>query len=261
MTVIDFLNENKKYSKSATISQISLKSDSESSDVKGDSSADSSNSGSESSSSSGGEPSSGGESSSSSSSSSGGTSGGGSSQSNYQYFEPQSAIACFVDGKFVGKLENEEEIMGYMLAYEMATSGDMVLDNIEEGMFSGSKFSVVIKKKSNNIKFRYENEIPCVDVHVKIAKSSINEILGEGIAEEPNFEEYDYLKKCFVKKIQESVAKCFIKSKEMGLDVFGAYDLAYKFHYNKTNKYYKDYSDFIDKLKLNVEVEINTFDY
>ena len=52
------------------------------------------------------------------------------------------------------------------------------------------------------------------------------------------------------------IAKTFEKSKEMGADVFGAFDIANKFHYKSTKQNFGTMEEFLEKLKLNVEVDV-----
>ena len=57
------------------------------------------------------------------------------------------------------------------------------------------------------------------------------------------------------------VASCFEKSKSLGADIFGAFDIANKFHYKKTKENYETMEEFLEKLKLNVEVKVSRLEH
>lgn len=256
ITLIDFLNQNKMYSKSAVASQLSFHTNEES--KKGE---DASSGGSSGSSSSGSETSSQTSSSGSSGGSSSNSSSGGGGQSEQQYFDPEASIVCFVDGKFVGKLEDEKAIEGYMLANKKTKMSDILIEDVKAGRLDGDKIEVVVKKKKDTLKVIFEGDNPTLEMKIKITKCEINEIMtGDVIASLTN-EEFDAVKKGLKKHICECVEKCFNTSKEMGLDVFNAYEIAYKKHYKKTTEDFSDYSEFLSKLQLKVEVDVLQMDY
>ena len=62
-------------------------------------------------------------------------------------------------------------------------------------------------------------------------------------------------------KISNSISKTFIKSKELKADIFGAYDLANKFYYDKIKNKFSSMEEFIEKIKLNVIVNVSRLEY
>lgn len=283
-TVLDFLNRTKNFSKTATASVFSLKTNEESSasnENSNSSSSGSSTSGGGESSMSGGleSPSSGSSGSGSGSGGSGsGSSGGGSGsggsgsgssgsssggsggEPETQFFTPRTPVMCFVDGKFAGKLEEDEEILGYMLFRKKTNSIDLNVEQ-SEGKHAGTKFSINIRDKSTKSKVRFENGKPCLDITFFINNADINEILTSDIVPELDEEDFQYLLKSTEKTISKAIATCFEKGKSIGADVFDAYEQAYKFLYNETQSHYSDSVDFVKDLKLNVSVEIKKLDY
>lgn len=187
----------------------------------------------------------------------GGEQGGG---SKYQYFKAQTELGCFVDGRYVGKLE-KDEVLGYMLANKKATIDDVYAEDFDKSVFNAKRVGVKIKDKTNKLKIRYENNIPCLDLVVKIKNSAIYEIQSEEFIDAPTDAEFGEIKNGLKKKIAENVSKCFEKSKELKADIWGAYLLAQKHHYKQTNMYYKNREDFLSNLKLNVIVEIDRLEY
>ena len=187
----------------------------------------------------------------------GGEQGGG---SKYQYFKAQTELGCFVDGRYVGKLE-KDEVLGYMLANKKATIDDVYAEDFDKTVFNAKRVGVKIKDKTNKLKIRYENNIPCLDLVVKIKNSAIYEIQSEEFIDAPTDAEFSEIKNGLKKKIAENVSKCFEKSRELKADIWGAYLLAQKHHYKQTNMYYKNREDFLNNLKLNVIVEIDRLEY
>jgi len=187
----------------------------------------------------------------------GGEQGGG---SKYQYFKAQTELGCFVDGRYVGKLE-KDEVLGYMLANKKATIDDVYAEDFDKSVFNAKRVGAKIKDKTNKLKIRYENNIPCLDLVVKIKNSAIYEIQSEEFIDAPTDAEFSEIKNGLKKKIAENVSKCFEKSKELKADIWGAYLLAQKHHYKQTNMYYKNREDFLSNLKLNVIVEIDRLEY
>ena len=248
MTMMDFLNDNKWYSKTAVASTISLKPNEEKNK--------SSSSGSSSESSDGG----------TSGGSSGGSSGGlssssSSSESESQFFEAFSPIVCFVDGRFAGKLESDDEITGYMLANKKARAVDIDLTAESEGILFGKKMEINIKNMRNSYKLRYEGKTPCIDICININNSEINEIITDDIIGTLSDKEFEGVKTDISNEISTRISACFMKAKSFGADIFDAYELAYKFHYKKTTEKFKNPAEFLKNLKLNVQVNVHKLDY
>ncbi len=274
-TVLEFLNRTKNFSKTATASVFSLQSDQEQSSESssgsessggdkngggGLESSSSSGSGGESQGSGGAGGGSSGSTGGGSSGSSGGSGGGSGGSQETQFFVPRSPIMCFVDGKFVGKLEDDKETLGYMLFNRKAKSIDLNIE-VEEGDLKGTKLAINIRRKNTTRKVRFENGKPCVDVKFEITNADMNEILTSDIIPDLSEEQFQVVVETIKKTVSESISVCFEKAKSFGADVFDAYEQAFKFHYDETMKHYNNESDFVKDLKLNVSVEVKKLDY
>ena len=187
----------------------------------------------------------------------GGEQGGG---SKYQYFKAQTELCCFVDGQFVGKLE-KDEVLGYMLANKKATIDDVYVDEIENEILKAKRIGVKIKDKTNKLKVRFEDNTPCLDLTVKIKNSAVYEIQSDELIDIPTDAEFEEIKKEISNKISKNISACFEKLKSLGADVWGAYALAQKYHYKKTNETYNSRTEFLNALRLNVIVEIDRLEY
>ena len=274
-TMMQFLNSNRGKSETAVVSVLSLKSNEETSgsgssgggSSSGGSSGGegSSGSSSEGSSSSGGESQGSGGESQGSESSSGGSSGssggsGGSGESGKQYFVADAPILIFTRGRYVGKLEGEDEVSGYMLTHKNAKAIDLMVESSDDGRLKDAKLEINIKNMGASRSVRFENDKPVIDVKIKIYNAEINEILCEDIVALLTEEEYKTMKKDLSEEIKGRVEKCFKKAKESNADIFEAYEKAYRKHYKKTQKY-KSMEEFLKDLTLNVEVEVRKLDH
>ncbi len=252
-TILDFLTESKSFSKTAMASELAFESNEEQSS---DTSSSESSGQSESSQSSSGESD---QSEGSSSSGSSGSSDGGSNSSSSSenvYFKPKAPILCFVDGKLACKFEDIEEVTGVLITDRHTQTIQIGLDEFSHENLEDTKVSIRVDSMHTSFFVRFEEEIPCLDVKVNITNSEIVEILGNENILGINNEVYEDIKNSLKKKISTCISKAFEKAKESNADMFGAYELAYKFKYGDLKKYYDDETEFIKNLKLNVEVDV-----
>ena len=113
---------------------------------------------------------------------------------------------------------------------------------------------VKMKAKTNSYKVRYENQTPCFDLVVTVEKSEIEEIQAQDPTAQLSESEYSAIKKALKEDICKKVSLAFEKAKGFGADVFNVYELAHKTKYKETTKNYDSPEEFLNNLKLNVEV-------
>ena len=178
-----------------------------------------------------------------------------------QYFDATTPINCFVSGKYVGKLEEPDEIEGYMLAKNKCKIDDITLSDLNFGKLNNAKISIKIKNKSNKISFCFEGGIPRLDINVSIKNAEIKEIHNKEIMSTFTKEEFEFIKKEMAKAISGKIAASFKKAQELGADIFGAYNLANRFYYGKTKADFNELSEFLNSIKLNVTVKTNRLEY
>lgn len=178
-----------------------------------------------------------------------------------QYFQAITPLACFVSGKYVGNLESEEEIKGYMYSRKESLSDDISLENINFKGLKNAKVGIDIKDKQTKKKLRFEGETPCLDIDIKLINASIKEIQSDEFVSIPSDGEFELIKSELQEKISKAIALSFKKACQLGADVFGAYEIANKFHYKKTNNHFESMEDFLQKLKLNVSVDVQRLEY
>lgn len=261
LTVLDFLKQSKSISKTSVVSSLSLKTNEETSLV----AKQASESGEESGSSKTGESSSeaeekgsnssGGSESGSSSGSSGSDSGSQQGGEKYKYFESISSLGVFVDGKIVGFLDTEDEVFGYLFSYGKCTRDDISVENVQVGENKSTKIGIKILSKTNKKKIRFENGKPVLDIVVKIKKAKIEEINTDDVVGDLTDSELDEIAKAMQQTIKNKVCKAYEKSKTLSADIFGAYNLAYRYKYNETKRF-DSMEEFLADLSINVEVKV-----
>lgn len=242
-TILDFVNQSSSYGKSAVASIIKLSPENESSEQNSGSSSSSSESA---------------EGASSGSSLPSSTEG---SSNESQFFESRAPIMCFTAGKFMGKLESDEEIFGFMMADSRAKAGDFSVDCVETETFKNAKVTFIIKDKMNFKQIRYENGKPRIDLTLVINNAEIAEVLSDEPVLRISPDEYKSVEKAMQKELSRLIGVCFDKAKEIGVDIFDAYEIAYKYKYKETINRYKCVEDFLGDLKLSVNVLVQKLDY
>lgn len=261
LTVLDFLKQSKSISKTSVVSSLSLKTNeetslvakqaSESGEESGSGKTDESSSEAEEK----GSNSSGGSESGGSSGSSGSDSGSQQGGDEYKYFESVSSLGVFVDGKIVGFLDTEDEVFGYLFSYGKCTRDDISVENVQVGENKSTKIGIKILSKTNKKKIRFENGKPVLDIVVKIKKSKIEEINTDDVVGDLTDSELDEISKAMQQTIKNKVCKAYEKSKTLSADIFGAYNLAYRYKYNETKRF-NSMEEFLAELSINVEVKV-----
>jgi len=259
-SLVSFVNKSLNHSKTSAVSILSINSESSGSNEQA-SGGESAGSGSGSSSS-GGSGESGGQEGEQMSSSSGSSSGGsGGSEEGSKFFEALTPLACFVGGEFVGMLESEDEILGYMYANEKCIAEDISLDGLNFGNLKNAKVGIDVKFKKSLKKIRYENNVPCLDICIKVSNAGIKEIQNDEFLHSVSGEEFEFIKTKIQEHISKTISKTLEKGKELKAYVFGSFDIANKFHYKKTKLEFDDMEEFLNSLKLNVQVDVSRLEY
>lgn len=261
VSLLEFLRDSTSLSRTSVASVLNLKSNDENSKDnplgKSSSSGGASGSGNESSGSGGGSDGESGSTGGESGTEDGGEQGGG---EKYQYFEAQTSLGVFVDGKKIGELK-DDEVLGFMLANKKTTIDEVQVENVKADSLEQAKIGVKIKNKNVSRKVSFENDIPCLDIVVKIKHASIYEIENDKLIDIPTEVEFEAIKKAIKEKVAKDISKCFAKSKEYNADIWSAYELSFKHYYYKTIKNYKISDEFLKDLRLNVRVEIDRLEY
>ncbi len=260
-SLVSFVNDSLNYSKTSIVSVLSMNKDSKNNGQSGSSQSGEGSSGEQENGGGTSENNSSQSQTSSSGESEGSSSGGSGGESKTEYFDAITPLACFVDGKFVGKLETDDEIIGYMFAERKSTAEDISIKDVTCGQLKNAIVGIDAKYKTCKKKIRFENDTPCLDIDIKITNSSIKEIQNESLVQNVSSEEFEFIKTKMQEEISKKIVSAFEKSKEFKADIFGAFDIANKFHYTQTKGKFESMEDFLSKLKLNVKVNISRLEF
>ena len=267
ITVLDFMNENNTYGKTAVASVFKLISNDDESESGSEggssgglsedsSSGESSDSQSSGSGESQGGSSSGGGSSGGGSSDSGGSSGSGSDKNSKMYFSPNTPTFVFVDGKFVLEISDKEENSGFLIAQKKTKTSYVEVKDFQDVKLKDAKVSVIVKSKKVRKKVHFNGNVPCLDLKIVIDNAEVNEVNSNEKDKTLSNAQIDEIKDAMKKKISDDIGSVFEKAKENGADLFKAYEIAYKFNYNDLTKFYNTEEDFIKNLLISVDVQV-----
>lgn len=275
-SLLDFMNDSMNFSGSAVISQLKLAGSDEENEVSGENTQSESDSKNQEGSSAEEQKTdkSGGEQESETNSESGNESGqgeentGNSKGSDSEEGQKQSVsfksfvpLKCFLSGQYKGDLSEADEIAGYYLSEDKCHSDYLSLDNLNFGDLKNAKLGIDIKYKNVSKKLYFDGVKPRLEMCIKIKNSSIKEIQSDEFVGNLDEEEYEFITREMSKKISEMVAKTFEKSKSFGVDIFGAFDIANKFHYKTTRDNFESLEKFLNNLELSVSVKVSRLEY
>lgn len=275
-TVLEFINENTTYGKTAVASVFELISNDTSGD-ENDSASDSGGlsqdsnfiglidgeSSSESDENSSGESSQSGSSGSgeNSSGSSGGSNSGGEAENSKVYFTPNAPTVIFVNGKYAMTISDDDENEGFMLAQQKTKTKYIEVQDFENENLKDTKITVIIKRKQVHQKIKFNNQNPCLHLSIIIDNSEINEVSSSKENKQLGLSEIEDVKNAIKKKIEKDIGKVFENAKNNGADIFNAYETAYKFNFKTLTKFYDNFEDFIKNLTISVDVKIVGLEY
>ena len=148
-----------------------------------------------------------------------------------------------------------------MIVKNEAESEDISLSNVNGGRLSGANVGIKVNHKRAEKNIRFENGMPKLDIVVYYNNSEIEDLRNEKLISELSEEEYNVIKKEIENDTKKRISAAFEKAKSMGADIFKAYDIAMKYHYNDTTRLYQNMNEFLEDLKINVSAEVVRLDY
>ena len=218
---------------------------------------------------------SGGGSGSSGSSGSGGGSGGQSSGGNseasaavkgrIQFFTP---FAYFKNGKFMGEITDQKEIISFLLPTNKTQVFDLVIENVNDGnVYHDAKVGLRIYKKSSKINVDFSGARPKAKFKIGFDKVQLMEVINDGVAYEganQNLKVYenDTLKEAAKKQLAENFKKVVSAGKKANVDIFKIADFCYRFKNKEWKEFLKNISNidnYLDEIDFEFDLEIRNF--
>lgn len=218
---------------------------------------------------------SGGGSGSSGSGDSGGDSGGQSSGGNsaasaavkgrIQFFTP---FAYFKNGKFMGEITDQKEIISYLLPTNKTQAFDLVIENVNDGnVYHDAKVGLRIYKKSSKINVDFSGARPKAKFKIGFDKVQFMEVINDGVAYEGAYQnlkvyENDTLKEAAKKQLAENFKKVVNAGKKANVDIFKIADFCYRFKNKEWKEFLKNISNidnYLDEIDFEFDLEIRNF--
>lgn len=218
---------------------------------------------------------SGGGSGSSGSGDSGGDSGGQSSGGNsaasaavkgrIQFFTP---FAYFKNGKFMGEITDQKEIISFLLPTNITQTFDLVIENVNDGnVYYDAKVGLRIYKKSSKINVDFSGARPKAKFKIGFDKVQFMEVINDGVAYEGAYQdlkvyENDTLKEAAKKQLAENFKKVVSAGKKANVDIFKIADFCYRFKNKEWKEFLKNISNidnYLDEIDFEFDLEIRNF--
>lgn len=215
-----------------------------------------------------GSSSSGGSGSSSGSSSSGGSgssNGGQKKDGRLKYYTP---LAYFKKGEFKGIIENQDEIIAYLLTQKHTKQFDLVIKDVDDGViYENASVGLRVLKKYSKISTDFSGNNPKLKIEITLDQIQLLEVENDNrevLGAYPNLKPYinKTLKDAIKKQIKEKITNVFETTKSENVDLFRAADMAYRFNKTEWQKYLKtcgNIDNYLENFEIEVKVNVKTF--
>ncbi len=171
-------------------------------------------------------------------------------------------IYYFKNGKFINKLDKEEELLGYFLTNTAKSSGEITVKNVSGGTLKNATIGLQFRSGKSKRRVKFEDEKPVLHFNIKLKDIQVVEILNDGGLTEKIYKDADKetvkaIKKALEKEIEKNITKTFEKAKNDGVDIFKFADTCYAFEPKKWKSIYEKYGDaYLEKVEIKVTVDI-----
>ena len=181
------------------------------------------------------------------------------------FLEP---IAYFKNGKFKGILENENEIMAYLLTASKTDRFDLVIKDVNDGVvYKNAKVGLRVASKKCGVDFSYKNNSPVATIKITLDKLTLLEVLNQNNtlnAPIANLNSYlnNTLYAAIKSQIETDIKQLLSKTKQQNVDIFDIANFAYKFKHKEFEEFLKtknNIDNYIEDIDLNVAVEVKDF--
>lgn len=171
-------------------------------------------------------------------------------------------IYYFKNGKYVNKLDGEEEMLGFYLSNTDANTGILNVENVTGGVLKNATVGLQFREKSTKTKATFEDGKPKFTLEVKIKDIQLLEILNEGqpsqkIYHNQNDQTILAIKEAIKDKIATCIEKAFEKAKADNVDIFKIADELYQHNAKEWKTYFAEKGEaYLHDINLDVNVVI-----
>lgn len=171
-------------------------------------------------------------------------------------------VYYFKNGKYVNKLDSEEELLGFFLTNTARNSGEITVENVTGGALKDATIGLQFRFGKTRKKVKEKDGKPVFVFNVKLKDVQIVEILNNGgltekIYRDANSETVNAIRKAIKEEIEKDITKTFEKAKIDGVDIFKFADTCYSLKPKLWKKIYdKQGETYLDNLEIEVNVEL-----
>lgn len=153
-----------------------------------------------------------------------------------------SPLILFKDGLYYGKLDKQEEILGYYLTNKKSRNGNIFVTNFSYGEAQNLNFNIRIDQMHINHSIEWSNNKPIHKINIKIDSCKVDELASENSSNILLYKFLDtstqqQLLNSAKEKIGELVSATWQKCQALNFDIFQTANFGNKFCLTKWNKF------------------------
>lgn len=171
-------------------------------------------------------------------------------------------VYYFKRGKYIGKFEKEEELLGFFLTDNVSNNGELTVKNVDGGVLKNATVGVQFREEKTKKKINFKEGKPVFKLQIMFKDVQIVELLNDGALTEKIYRDPDEqtvlaIKKAISKKVENDILQAFEKAKTDDVDIFKIADLCYKFRPAQWKKFYEEHGEaYLDHVEICVETII-----
>lgn len=171
-------------------------------------------------------------------------------------------VYYFKNGKYINKLDKEEELLGFFLTNTARNSGEITVKNVTGGSLKDATIGLQFRSGKTRKKVKEKEGKPVFVFNVKLRDVQVVEILNNGgltekIYRDANSETVETIKNAIKQEIEKNITKTFEKAKSDGVDIFKFADTCYSLKPKLWKEFYDQHGEaYLDDVELEVNVDI-----
>lgn len=195
----------------------------------------------------------------------GGSNGGSSGEEKNARIKFFNDVFYFKDGKLVGKLDKEDEILGLFFANKKSTNGNFKVAGITQDVLDNATVGIQFSNKKTKFKVDFVDDKPRLKFDITLGSIRLDEILNGDNAslslyDKQNSKIRDAIKKAVKKEVEKCIKSTFDKAQADNVDIFHIAESCYQYKTKEWKKFYENEGEnYLQKCSIEVEVKIKDF--
>lgn len=171
-------------------------------------------------------------------------------------------VYYFKRGKFIGKFEKEEELLGFFLTDNVSNNGELTIKNVNGGVLKNATVGIQFREEKTRKKINFKEGKPVFELQIMFKDVQIVELLNDGaltekIYRDPDEEMVTAIKKAIEKKVEHDIMQTFEKAKTDDVDILKIADKFYQFKPKQWKKFYEEHGEaYLDHVEVKVKTTI-----